>query len=170
MTEAELAKIMVQYESLVWTVVSGILKNRRDCEEASADVFISLWRSSFAPDAVGAKSYVITLAKRRAVDRLRAECREQSQPLDTDSDESIDADTSILELEVSDKINSQIIAEVITSLPPPDAEIFTRRYYYSQTVKDIAHAMKLKPLYVKSRLERAKAGIRERMIARGLII
>ncbi|MCI8387156.1 MAG: sigma-70 family RNA polymerase sigma factor [Clostridiales bacterium] len=166
MTEAELTKLMKQYEALVWTVVSGILKNRRDCEEAAADVFISLWKSSFDANAVGAKSYIITLARRRAIDRLRQESREQSQPLDADSEDSDDP----LECLVSDKINSKIIAEVVTSLPPPDAEIFTRRYYYNQSVKQIAAAMDLKPLFVKSRLERAKSGIRERLLARGVIV
>ncbi|MBQ8510912.1 MAG: sigma-70 family RNA polymerase sigma factor [Clostridia bacterium] len=169
MTEADLAALMRQYEALVWTVVSGILRSRRDCEEASADVFITLWnnRETFDPDDPGVKSYIITLARRRAIDRLRAEARHNADPLD-ELDGALSAESP--ESEVSDRLNAQIIAGVITSLPPPDAEIFTRRYYYSQPVKQIAAAMGLKPSYVKSRLERAKEEIRRRLLANNIIL
>lgn len=158
---------MKQYEPLVWTVVSGILENRRDREEAAADVFISLWNSGFNPEADGAKSYIITLARRRAIDRLRSESRQLSIPIDPDSE--LEGEF-VLDDAVSDRINSEVIAEVIRSLDPPDNDIFTRRYYYGQSVKHIARELGLKPGYVKSRLERAKSGIRERLLARNIII
>lgn len=85
MDEQKLEQLMKKYEALVWTIVSGILgsSRRRDCEEAAADVFISLWHDNrFDPDADGAKSYIIHVAKRRAIDRLRAAGREAVLPYD----------------------------------------------------------------------------------------
>ena len=66
MTNAELERLMERYQNLVWTVVHSILQNPHDCEEVCADVFVSLWKSDFKPDAVGSKSFIITLSKRRA--------------------------------------------------------------------------------------------------------
>ena len=169
MTESELAVLMKKYENLVWTVVSGILKNRRDREEVTADVFVSLWKSGFDDASPGAKSFVITVAKRRATDRLRlmrpdeffGETEELSEILDADSGQVIDE-------EVIESLENEQIASVIRSLDPPDDEIFTRRYWYDQKVKTIAKELGLTPSFVKTRLERAKTGIRKKLVALGI--
>ncbi len=163
MNETELQQLMNKYEPLVYTVVRGVLTNPRDCEEAVADVFVSLWRSDFDDSAPGAKSYVITVARRRAVDKLRSMGEAGSElPLDEEPT------TPGIDDDVYNRINSQIIADVIRSLPSPDGEIFTRRYYYCHRVKEIARDLGLKPSYVKDRLTRAKEEIAKRLLARGI--
>lgn len=161
MTDAELNELIERYEALVWTVVHGILPNFHDCEEVCADVFVSLWKSDFDPSKIGAKSFIITLSKRRAVDHLRR--------FGGSNDELEDLDSGLdLEDEVASKIDSENIAAVINSLPPPDDEIFTRRYYYNQRIKQIASDLGLTAGYVKSRLERAKDDIRKKLSSLGI--
>ncbi len=165
MTENELRELMKRYEPLAWTVVRGVLSSRSDCEEAVADLFYSLWSSGFDPTNPGAKSYIITLARRRAVDILRA--RHGEPPLSEDEMPEVDSGIEISD-EVAERLNREIVADVIRSLDPPDAEIFTRRYYYNHRVKQIAADLGLKPGFVKSRLERAKSEIKRRLLACGI--
>ena len=165
MSKAKLSELMERYKNLVWTVVSSVLSDPRDAEEVSADVFVSLWKSDFDPDAVGSKSFIITLSRRRAIDHLRA-----AKPIDRDWEElndliPLDSD---VDDEVASKLERETIASVISSLDPPDDQIFTRRYYYGQRVKVIADELGLSATYVKTRLERAKAGIREKLVALGI--
>ena len=72
MTEAELEKIMDEYSDLVYTVAASILGRERapDIEECMSDTFFDIFRSSYEADQIG-RNYVITIARRRAVDRLR---------------------------------------------------------------------------------------------------
>lgn len=165
MTNAELERLMERYQNLVWTVVHSILQNPHDCEEVCADVFVSLWKSDFKPDAVGSKSFIITLSKRRAIDKLRS-----VKPFDRDFEELSDLIPLDFDLddEVARNTECETIASVIRSLDPPDDQIFTRRYYYNQKIKQIAAELGLSSSFVKTRLERAKVGIREKLIALGI--
>lgn len=163
MTNTELEKLMERYKNLVWTVVHSVILDPRDAEEVCADVFVSLWKSGFDPDAVGSKSFIITLSRRRAIDHLRSR-----NPVELDLDEFDPPVDDDIEDEVAKKLERETIASVIRSLPPPDDQIFTRRYYYGQRVKVIAEALGLSPTFVKTRLERAKTGIREKLRALGI--
>lgn len=59
----------------VFGLVSRVLRDRGYSEETTQEVYLQVWRSaaSFDPSAGSAAAWLITLAHRRAVDRVRAE-------------------------------------------------------------------------------------------------
>lgn len=166
MEDRELERLVERYESLVWTVVSGILSSRADREEAAADTFVTLWRDSrFDSDAEGAKSYIIQVAKRRAIDHLR---RIPADMADIDEAEPY-APSDVFE-ETRRRENARLLAEEISALEPTDGEIFTRFYYYAQSCTVIGRALGMRRCEVKRRLDAAREMLRRRLLARNVIL
>ena len=171
MDTAALECLIQKYAPLVTAVVSGMLGrgHRRDVEEVTADVFFAYWRAEkYDESDQGTRNLLITIARRQAVNRLRVIARSKDDYL---SDEILDAELAAAGLwddEISASIDKNTIRAVIEGLTPPDNEIFTRRYYYCQSVKEIARAMHLLPKTVENRLYLAKKKIRAALLKEGI--
>lgn len=159
-------KIIVRYTPLVETVVSGVLgrSKKQDIEELVSDVFVAYWKAEkYDCSDSGVKNLLITIARRQAINRMIKLNRHVYDELDDEI-----SDGGLIDDEVISNIESSIIRKVINNLTPPDNEIFTRRYYYCQSVREIAHEMKLKVKYVENRLYLAKKTIREQLVSNGV--
>ena len=166
MTEAELEKIMDEYSDLVYTVAASILGRERapDIEECMSDTFFDIFRSSYEADQIG-RNYVITIARRRAVDRLRYIGRHGGSRDEELNEELAEAGFSD---DIAETIDKKLLADAVRSLPDKDGEIFTRRYYYGQSVREIARCMSVKAKYVSNRLYLARKALREYLIRKGI--
>lgn len=170
MDEQQLTRLMRTYAPLVTAVVSGVLgrKYKRDIEEVTADVFYLYWRTEkYDESERGTRNLLITIARRQAINRLRTIARRHEDVME---DEMLDAELCAAGLwddEVSAACDRNLIRAVIDGLTPPDNVIFVRRYYYCQSVKEIARAIRKTPKYVENRLYLAKKTVRERLLAAG---
>ncbi|MEM9543029.1 MAG: sigma-70 family RNA polymerase sigma factor [Cyanobacteria bacterium P01_E01_bin.42] len=69
---ASLAKLYDRYSGLVYTLALKLLNDPRDAEDLAQEVFLSLWRrKSYDPTRGSLSSYLTTLTRSRAIDRLR---------------------------------------------------------------------------------------------------
>ncbi len=170
MDEKQLSYLMKKYAPMVTAVVSGMLGagHRRDTEEVVADVFYQFWRADkYDEGEQGMRNLLLTIARRQAINRLHAIARKKEDIID---DEMLDAELCAAGLwddEISAACDREMIRAVIDGLTPPDNEIFTRRYYYCQSVKEIARAIRKSPKFVENRLYLAKKTVRERLLAAG---
>jgi RNA polymerase sigma-70 factor (ECF subfamily) len=69
-----LRKIYDQHASRAITIAYRILRNREEAEDIVQETFLEVWRRSaqFDPGRGGAVAWVVTIARSRAIDRLRA--------------------------------------------------------------------------------------------------
>lgn len=72
------ASLYDELSSVVFGTIKRVLRDPAMSEEVSQEVFVELWRTAerFDPERASVTTWAITLARRRAVDRVR---REQSQ-------------------------------------------------------------------------------------------
>ena len=68
-----------KYSGLVWSIARRMSPNETDAEDAVQEIFIDLWKSAhrFDPGRSSEKTFVVMIARRRLIDRLR---RHQRQP------------------------------------------------------------------------------------------
>lgn len=73
--EAAFGRLYDTVIAIVWGVVRRVVRDRAQSEEVVQEVFVEVWRtaSRFEPGRGSAVAWVITLAHRRAVDRVRSE-------------------------------------------------------------------------------------------------
>ena len=76
--EAAFAALYDELAGAVFGAVKRVLRDPAMSEEVTQEVFVELWRtaSRFDPERASVATWALTLARRRAVDRVR---REQSQ-------------------------------------------------------------------------------------------
>src|SRR5260370_29892845 len=83
-----------RFGNVIFAVAKRVLSDAGDAEEVSADVFWQAWRdaSSFNPSRGSPVSWLITIARSRAIDRLRArQTLSRSRPEASDFPLSSDA-------------------------------------------------------------------------------
>lgn len=68
-----------RYSGLVWSIARRMSPNETDAEDAVQEIFIDLWKSAhrFDPQRSSEKTFIVMIARRRLIDRLR---RHQRQP------------------------------------------------------------------------------------------
>ena len=71
---AALRAIYDQHASRAITIAFRILRNREEAEDIVQETFLEVWRraAQFDPGRGGAVAWVVTIARSRAIDRLRA--------------------------------------------------------------------------------------------------
>ena len=76
--ERAFAELYDALSGVVFGTVKRVLRDTAMSEEVTQEVFVELWRTAerFDPDRASISTWAVTLARRRAVDRVR---REQSQ-------------------------------------------------------------------------------------------
>jgi len=70
--EGSFAQLYDLLSARVFGLILRVLVNRAQCEEVLQEVFLEIWQSaaSFAPKKGQGRTWVMTIAHRRAVDRL----------------------------------------------------------------------------------------------------
>jgi RNA polymerase sigma-70 factor (ECF subfamily) len=73
--EAAFGELYDALAPTVYGVVLRVLRDRAQSEEVTQEVFVEVWRQAarFDPTRGGVRAWVVTIARRRAVDRVRAE-------------------------------------------------------------------------------------------------
>ena len=160
-----------QYSGLVKTIVVRIIgyDKQQDVEETVSDVFVELWKSinNFDPEKGKLKNYIISIARFVSLNVYnRKILKHELIPLEEDELEfNMDLDN-----EVSKSINKEIIKDTINNLPYPDKDIFIRRYYLFESVKEIAQYLNITPKSVENNLYRGKDKLKAALINKGIII
>lgn len=166
-----LSAAIEQYGPLIKTIIVRILgyENQPDIEESVSDVFVELWKSidNFHPEKGNLKNYIISIARHVGINTYRRKLiKYELIPLE-ENDLEIDID---LENEISKTINRNIIKETIDSLPQPDKDIFIRRYYLFESIKEIALYVNLNTKAVENKLYRGKLKLKTELINNGIIL
>ncbi|MEG2394705.1 MAG: sigma factor-like helix-turn-helix DNA-binding protein [Ruthenibacterium sp.] len=60
------------------------------------------------------------------------------------------------------------VQALVAAMTPPDRDIFIRKYYWLQTVREIAAALQISEDSIKKRLTRGREALRKQLIAKGV--
>lgn len=171
--EKGLIRLMEKYEKLMQYVISGILGNRQsDIDECLNDTYFKLWKYAERIDLnkAGLKTYLKTVARNTAINRLRDLSRTEAVIVDADGDTLL-ADYIDRYQNIENRIILQedvkCLEKVIMNLKEKDRELMIRRYFYLQKSKDIATAMNMSVTAVDSRLSRLREKVKKNYESRG---
>ena len=88
--DAALAELYDRFGRVAYGLAVRVLRDRSLAEDAVQEAFLALWRTAdrFVPERSSARTWVLTLVHRRAVDAVRREERRRAEPLDNAPEES----------------------------------------------------------------------------------
>jgi len=154
-------------------VISGILGNRNsDIEECLNDTYFKLWKHADRIDLRRAslKTYLKTVARNTALNRLRDLSRDEKFIVEDDGDTLLASyvdQYQNIENRIILQEDVKCLEHVIMCLKEKDRELMVRRYFYLQKSKDIANAMNMTVNAVDSRLSRLREKVRQEYESRG---
>jgi RNA polymerase sigma-70 factor (ECF subfamily) len=154
-----LESIYKRYESLLRTVILGVIRDESDVDDVLHDVLLQVWEQGhrYNPNEKGLRGLLVTLARRRAFDRLRrrAAYRRATESLKTDSDNPLTFETSTMSSEVEVHDLSQLLNRVIQELPDAQKEVIQLAFFKGMSQREIAAKRQISLGTVKTRLHLA---------------
>jgi len=145
----------------VYGLVTRVLRDRGYSEETTQDVYLQVWRTAegYDPASGTALAWLLTLAHRRAVDRVRSEqaatqreSRYGSATVETPADNVSDA------VVASDERRQ--VAACLDGLTDIQRECIELAYYQGMTYVQVSERLSANLATVKSRMRDALRGLR----------
>jgi RNA polymerase sigma-70 factor (ECF subfamily) len=134
-------------------LVTRVLRNHAQAEEVAQEVLVEVWRKAtrYAPERGSALSWVLTIAHRRAVDRVRShqaglDREERAGRMDVRRpfDEVTESTLATLDQER--------VRQCLASLTDLQRESIVLAYYNGYTYPEVAEVLKVAPGTVKTRI------------------
>jgi RNA polymerase sigma-70 factor (ECF subfamily) len=137
----------------VYGLIRRVLRNPAQSEEVTQEVMVEIWRTAtrYDADRGSLTSWILTVAHRRAIDRVRSE---QSS---TDREQAVAAASSITEYdEVAETVTTNLEVEQVRhclgSLTELQRESVTLAYYGGYSYREVAELLDAKLATIKARM------------------
>jgi RNA polymerase sigma-70 factor (ECF subfamily) len=168
--EQALGELYQRHSPLLRTVISHVVNNDQDVDDLIQEVFLEFWNlaSHYDPAKGKVLGWIVTLARRRAIDRLRrkqaysraAERMRTELAPEPSASESVEADA------MADDA-SEILQGVIARLPDAQREAIHLAYYRGLSQREIAAQTGIPLGTIKTRLDLAVRKVRGAVLALG---
>ena len=166
--EAALGQLYDRYRLILFGVLMRILNNREEAEDVLQEVFLQVWRRAADFDENRGKpfTWLVTLARSRGIDRLRAlASRDRVATMagaNEASEEVSDAATDAIRSEQRGVVNS-----ALSQLPEEQRRPLMLAYFDGLTQSEIAMQLGAPLGTVKTRMRSGMMKLRELLSARG---
>ena len=168
-SESAVEELQRKYERDCMRTAQNVLSSRADAEECVNDAYLAVWNRipPEIPDPLGA--YVCRITRNIAVSRFRRETAEKRR---TNYARALDELTETLGGdEVEDAMSASVLAneinEFLARLDTETRIMFVRRYWFGDSVTDIAKRLRLPARAVSVKLFRARERLRGALEKKG---
>lgn len=163
---AAFEQLVTAYRDRVYRLALRLCGNEADADEVAQDAFLAAWRG--LPNFRGESKFstwLYQLVNHAAIDLLR---REKRQVAAEDIDEVDAPDSAPSPHHLAERNEQrQAVREAVLALPPEQRQVVVLRFMEELSYEEIGAALHLPTGTVKSRLNRAKAALREILSQKG---
>ena len=163
-----LEELYRRYASPVYSLVWKILQSPEESEDVALDVFWQIWRQAASYDASrGAPpAWIFTLARSRAIDRLRARHRKEDRTISFDDPavvfDPLDQGATPDQV-ASYRQNRDAVREAMKVLSAPQREAVELAFFQGLTHVEIAEKLRIPLGTVKTRIRQGLIRLRRRL-------
>ncbi|WP_020501808.1 ECF RNA polymerase sigma factor SigK [Sciscionella marina] len=150
--QAAFAGLYDQFAGSVLGVITRVVRNPAYAEEVSQEVMLEAWQKAprYAVARGSVQSWVLTIAHRRAVDRVRSEqaAQERDQREHVLAEQPFDEVTEA----IVNRLERERVQHCLSSLTELQRESVTMAYYSGHTYREVAELLHTPLGTVKTRL------------------
>jgi RNA polymerase sigma-70 factor (ECF subfamily) len=150
--------------SRVFGLVLRVLRDQAQSEEVTQEVFVEAWQQAkrFDPSRGTAASWLLTIAHRRAVDRVRSSQASQARDLRIGIKEFQDSYEDVEENAILHD-ETERVARALQQLSAPQREAIQLAYFGGYTHLEVAELLKVPVGTAKTRIRDGMGKLRELM-------
>jgi RNA polymerase sigma-70 factor (ECF subfamily) len=165
--ESALTEVYDQYASFVYGLALRVIGDPRAAEDVSQDVFVSVWErpEAFDPERGSLRTWLGTLAHRRAVDYVR---REEARRRRTERDASRRTTVPDVEEIAVALVTAERVRDALDLLPDDQRRAIQLAYFGGKTYRQVAEVLGIPEGTAKSRLRLGLRRIAAALEAQGL--
>ena len=160
--QGALAELYDRHAARVHGLITRILSDSGEAEDVLQEVFLHLWKSpdQYRPERAEVATFLIVLARSKAIDRLRALRRRglgrstDVTELPIESGEDLEGTLGLLE-------EGRLARRLLSKLPPEQRRALELAYFQGYTQSEIAGITKSPLGTVKTRLRQGMMKLRE---------
>lgn len=169
--EAAIRETEVKYDRYLTRIALNILADPEDSRESVNDTYLAAWESIPPQKPVTLQTYLAKLTRRISIDRFRYRTREKRR----DSEYALSLSElgdcvsggNTTEEALNVKLLAEAIGEFLRRQNAQTRHVFIGRYYYLDSVKDIAGYCGMSESKVKTLLHRTRLGLKEYLVKEG---
>lgn len=172
-SEQAIIELSNKYGSVCSKVAFNILNNTQDTEECVNDAYLGTWNTIPPQKPNPLLSYVCRIVRNLAIKKYHKNTAAKRNSIyDTALDELENCFPSSFSVE--DKFNANETARIIDAfletLEPENRIMFVRRYYYSDSIDDLAMLFRTSKNNISVRLFRMRESLKKHLIKEGVSI
>jgi RNA polymerase sigma-70 factor (ECF subfamily) len=159
--ETALAEFYDRFARLVYSVSYHVLQNTVLAEEVTQDTFLKIWTRAHQWDATRGKvtTWLLTIARYTAIDRLRTEQRRDGQgQIDLDEVVNTLGQHALIDDPLWD--DEQVIQDILAEIPPDQRQVLELAYFRDMSHSEMAETLNLPLGTVKGRVRAGLAKLR----------
>ncbi len=152
-----LAQLYDKYNGLLFGMILSIVKTRTEAEDVLQEVFVNIWQKAdkFKEDRGNVFSWIVTLTRNNAIDRIR------SKGYKTQQKASANIDNPAIKLEgnhidplkttiLSDR--AELVKDALAKIPDKQQKVLKIAYYRGMTQSEISDHLDIPLGTVKTRM------------------
>ncbi len=163
-SESAIDELDRKYGSLCRSVSKNVLGSEEDAAEAVNDTYLAVWNQVPPEKPENLLAYVLRIAKNQSLKILRyrsAQKRDSFYQVALDELEECLPGNSSVEAEIDFKELSEAVDSFLETLSQENRVIFLRRYWFSDSLRDIAKLTGLTEKTVSVRLVRLRKKLKD---------
>jgi RNA polymerase sigma-70 factor, ECF subfamily len=170
--EGALAEFYDRWFPIVSGLINRMLKSADDVEDVVEETFWQAWRQAqrYTPERGSVQTWLLTIARTRALDRLRASRRLREESIDDAVATSGDATATTVvksasdpSLDVEHAERKQLVAAALSELPREQREALELGYFGGLSQSEIAERTGQPLGTIKTRMRLALLKLRDRL-------
>ena len=172
-SETALTETERQYGALCGTIARNILRNRQDAEECVNDAYLGAWNAIPPANPHPLLTYICKIVRNISLKiyyRKEAAKRSSTYTIAMEEIEACIADPNTVEAEIEARELARIIESFLDTLTVENRVIFMRRYWFSDSCKDIAEFVGLSEKNISVRLTRIRQKMKSYLAEREVFV
>ena len=172
-SEQGIRELDMKYGKICHNLSYNIVNSRRDAEECVNDAYLGAWNAIPPARPNPLLSYIVKIVRNISLKtywRKEAAKRSSHYTIAMEEIEACIADPNTIEAEIEVRELARIIESFLDTLTVENRVIFMRRYWFSDSCKDIAGFVGLSEKNVSVRLTRIRQKMKDYLIEREVFV
>lgn len=162
--EQAIEELQQRFGPRLQATARNLLGSAHDAEEAVSDTYIALWNAIPPKRPEPLAPYVYRTGRNIALNRLRAKAAQKRSSYEISLDE---LSNCIPARPDTGRELGRTLDDFLATVSPESRAIFLRRYWFGDSVKDIANAFHMSENAVSVRLNRTRNALKAYLIKEG---
>ena len=171
-SEEAITELSKKYGQVCKSVAENILNNQLDSEECVNDAFLAVWNTIPPQKPEHLLSYVCRIVRNLAIKKYHANTAQKRNSIyDVAIDEIKECfpSSALVEDEIESSDTAKAIDCFLESMDKQSRILFVRRYYYSDSIEDLAGLFRTSKHNISVRLSRIRKNLKKYLIKEGVL-